>query len=41
MFVCYSRLYKKYMEMKKENTIVENLNKMYDVGKELNWKVPE
>jgi len=35
------RLYKKYMEMKKENTIVENLNKMYDVGKELNWKVPE
>ncbi len=41
MFVCYYRLYKKYMEMKKENTIVENLTKMYDVGKELNWKVPE
>eukprot|EP00088_Acartia_fossae_P045284 TRINITY_DN4865_c0_g1_i2.p1 TRINITY_DN4865_c0_g1~~TRINITY_DN4865_c0_g1_i2.p1 ORF type:complete len:942 (-),score=230.14 TRINITY_DN4865_c0_g1_i2:411-3098(-) len=35
------RLYKKYLEMKRDNKVVENLTKMYDVGKELNWKVPE
>jgi len=35
------RLYKKYLEMKKDNKVVENLTKMYDVGKEVNWKVPD
>jgi len=35
------RLYKKFLEMKKDNLHVENLTKMYEVGKELNWKVPE
>jgi len=35
------RLYKKYLEMKKENRIMEALTEMYELGKELNWKVPE
>ena len=37
----FHRLYKKYLEMKRDNKVVENLTKMYDVGKELNWKVPD
>jgi len=35
------RLYRKYLEFKKENSVGENLTKMYEVGKEINWKVPE
>ena len=35
------RLYRKYLQLKKENRIMEALTEMYDIGKELNWKVPE
>ena len=35
------RLYKKYLELKKENKILDSLTKMYEVGKEMNWKVPD
>lgn len=35
------RLYKKHLELKKENRFMEAVNRMYDVGKELNWKVPD
>ena len=35
------RLYKKFLEMKRENKVMENLTRMYEVGKELNWKVPD
>lgn len=35
------RLYRKYLELKRENKVAEALHKMYDVGKELNWKIPE
>jgi PAB-dependent poly(A)-specific ribonuclease subunit 2 len=35
------RLYKKYLELKKENRFLEAVTRMYDLGKELNWKVPE
>ena len=34
------RLYKKYLELKKDNAIVDSLNRLYDVGKECNWKLP-
>ena len=35
------RLYKKYLELKRENRVMEALTEMYELGKELNWKVPE
>jgi hypothetical protein len=35
------RLYKKHLELKKENRFQEAIIRMYEVGKELNWKVPE
>jgi hypothetical protein len=35
------RLYKKHLELKKENRFQEAVSRMYDLGKELNWKVPE
>jgi len=35
------RLYKKYLELKKDNRVMEALTEMYELGKELNWKVPE
>ena len=34
------RLYKKYLELKKENRVGEALNRLYEVGKECNWKIP-
>ena len=34
-------LYKKYLELKKEGSVMDALTQMYDLGKELNWKVPE
>ncbi|TRY64214.1 hypothetical protein TCAL_00495 [Tigriopus californicus] len=34
-------LYKKYLELKKSDTLIEELNNLYDRGKVLNWKVPE
>jgi PAB-dependent poly(A)-specific ribonuclease subunit 2 len=35
------RLYKKYLELKKEGRVMDALTQMYDLGKELSWKVPE
>jgi len=35
------RLYRKYLELKRENKVMEALTKMYEVGKEQNWKIPE
>ena len=35
------RLYKKYLELKKEGRVMDALTRMYDLGKELSWKVPE
>ena len=34
-------LYKKYLELKKEGSVMDALTQMYDLGKELSWKVPE
>ena len=33
-------LYKKYLQLKKENGFINALNALYDKGKELNWKIP-
>jgi len=35
------RLYRKYLEFKKENKVMEALNGLYEVGKECNWKIPQ
>merc|ERR1719282_1041129 len=35
------RLYRKHLELKKEGKVMEALTKMYDLGKELNWKIPD
>ena len=35
------KLYRKYLQLKKEGRIMEALTEMYEMGKELNWKVPE
>jgi len=35
------RLYKKYLELKKDNMVMEALNGLYEVGKECNWKIPQ
>ena len=34
-------LYKKYLQLKKEDKLIEALNKLYEHGKEANWKAPE
>ena len=34
-------LYKKYLELKAEDRLIEALNKLYDHGKDSNWKTPE
>merc|ERR1712223_1297916 len=33
--------YKKYLQLKKEDKLIEALNKLYEHGKDANWKVPE
>ena len=35
------RLYKKYLELKSQDRLIEALNQLYDRGKECNWKAPE
>ena len=35
------RLYKKYLQLKAEDKLIEALNGLYDKGKTFNWKVPE
>jgi len=35
------RLYKKYLQLKAEDKLIEALNGLYDKGKTCNWKVPE
>lgn len=34
-------LYKKYLQLKRNNSLIEALNGLYDRGKECNWKTPE
>jgi len=34
-------LYKKYLQLKKDDKLIEALNKLYEHGKDANWKVPE
>jgi L-lactate utilization protein LutC len=34
-------LYKKYLEMKESDTLIEALNELYEHGKQYNWKTPE
>ena len=35
------KLYKKYLELKAEDNLIEALNGLYDKGKAFNWKTPE
>ena len=34
-------LYKKYLELKESDSLIEALNGLYDHGKQCNWKTPE
>ena len=34
-------LYKKYLALKEESTLIPELQKLYEKGKECNWKMPE
>ena len=34
-------LYRKYLELKRDDNLIEALNGLYEKGKELNWKIPE
>ena len=34
-------LYNKYLELKAEGKLFNELNALYDKGKELNWKIPD
>jgi len=35
------RLYRKYLQLKAEDRLIEALNQLYDRGKECQWKTPE
>ena len=35
------RLYKKYLQLKAEDRLIEALNGLYDRGKDMNWKTPQ
>ena len=35
------KLYKKYLELKGTDSLIEALNGLYEKGKSENWKVPE
>ena len=35
------QLYKKYLQIKTQDRLIESLNALYDRGKECNWKVPD
>ena len=35
------QLYKKYLQIKAQDRLIESLNALYDKGKECNWKVPD
>ena len=34
-------LYKKYLELKESDSLIEALNGLYEHGKQCNWKTPE
>lgn len=34
-------LYKKYLQLKADDKLIESLNGLYDKGKVCNWKIPE
>ena len=34
-------LSRKHLELKKEGKVMEALTRMYELGKELNWKIPD
>jgi PAB-dependent poly(A)-specific ribonuclease subunit 2 len=35
------QLYRKYLQIKAEDKLIETLNTLYDKGKECGWKVPD
>lgn len=34
-------LYRKYLDLKREDKLIEALNGLYEKGKEFNWRIPE